>query len=111
MAGHGGGTHLSVPSDFMIVSLPDDAAFTICCSTDLLILALSACITPFSRVYEKMEGVEKNREREKKKRSGTYLVHGGLFDGSSLFWGGHSTAFLRIGGCLVGTSCIVGGCL
>jgi len=36
--------HLSVPSDFMIVSLPDDAAFTICCSTDLFILALSAYI-------------------------------------------------------------------
>lgn len=26
----------------MMVSLPDDAAFTICCSTDLFILALSA---------------------------------------------------------------------
>ena len=36
------GTHLSVPTFFMIVSLPEDAAFTICCSTDLFILALSA---------------------------------------------------------------------
>jgi hypothetical protein len=35
-------THLSVPTFFMMVSLPDDAAFTICCSTDLFILALSA---------------------------------------------------------------------
>ena len=67
-------THLSVPSDFMIVSLPDDAAFTICCSTDLLILALSACITPFSRVYERMEGVETNREREKKDRGPTLCM-------------------------------------
>jgi hypothetical protein len=41
----GGGAHLSVPADFMIVSFPEDAAFTICCSTDLLILALSAYIT------------------------------------------------------------------
>jgi len=106
MAEHGGGTHLSVPSDFMIVSLPDDAAFTICCSTDLFILALSACTTPFSRVYEKMEGVEKNR---KEKKTGTNLVHGGLFDGSSLFGGDRSTAFLRIGGCLVGTSRVIGG--
>ena len=37
-------THLSVPAFFIIVSLPDEAAFTICCSTDLFILALSACI-------------------------------------------------------------------
>jgi hypothetical protein len=39
------GAHLSVLADFMIVSFPEDAAFTICCSTDLLILALSAYIT------------------------------------------------------------------
>ena len=62
MAEYGGGTHLSVPSDFMMVSLPEDAAFTICCSTDLFILALSAYITPFSRVYERTESVEKDRE-------------------------------------------------
>lgn len=37
--------HLSVPAGFMIVSFPDEAAFTICCSTDLLILALSAYMT------------------------------------------------------------------
>ncbi len=35
-------TYLSVPVFFMMVSLPDDAAFTICCSTELFILALSA---------------------------------------------------------------------
>ncbi len=46
---------------------------------------------------------------EKDQKSGTNLVHGGLFDGSSLFGGGRSTAFLRIGGCLVGTSRVVGG--
>ena len=34
--------HLSMPALFMMVSLPDEAAFTICCSTDLFILALSA---------------------------------------------------------------------
>jgi hypothetical protein len=34
--------HLSVPAGFIIVSFPDEAAFTICCSTDLFILALSA---------------------------------------------------------------------
>src|SRR6266702_7513028 len=34
-------TYLSVPAFFMMVSLPDDAAFTICCSTELFILALS----------------------------------------------------------------------
>jgi len=33
--------HLSVPAGFIIVSFPDEAAFTICCSTDLFILALS----------------------------------------------------------------------
>jgi hypothetical protein len=112
MAEYGGGTHLSVPSDFMMVSLPEDAAFTICCSTDLFILALSAYITPFSRVYDtvdRTEGVEKDRERKKRNRGLTNLVHGGLFDGSNLFGGDRSTAFLRIGGCLVGTSRIVGG--
>jgi hypothetical protein len=34
--------YLSMPALFMMVSLPDEAAFTICCSTDLFILALSA---------------------------------------------------------------------
>jgi hypothetical protein len=34
--------HLSAPAGFIIVSFPDEAAFTICCSTDLFILALSA---------------------------------------------------------------------
>lgn len=33
--------HLSMPAPFMMVSFPDEAAFTICCSTDLFILALS----------------------------------------------------------------------
>lgn len=30
-----------MPAPFMMVSFPDEAAFTICCSTDLFILALS----------------------------------------------------------------------
>lgn len=47
--------HPSVPTAFMIVSLPEDAAFTICCSTDLFILALSACITIQSGVRENGE--------------------------------------------------------
>ena len=54
-----------------------------------------------------MESVEKNRKR--KRKSGTNLVQGGLFDGSSLFGGDRSTAFLRIGGCLVGASRVIGG--
>lgn len=37
--------HLSVPAGFIIVSFPDEAADTICCSTDLFILALSAYVT------------------------------------------------------------------
>ena len=45
--------HLSVPAGFMMVSFPDEAAFTTCCSTDLLILALSA--------YDMFQsGVQKN---------------------------------------------------
>lgn len=36
--------HLSVPAGFIIVSFPDEAADTICCSTDLFILALSAYV-------------------------------------------------------------------
>lgn len=37
----------------------------------------------------------------------TSLVHGCLLDGSSLFRCDRATAFLRVGGCLVCTSCIV----
>src|SRR5712671_3039737 len=84
----------------MIVSLPDDAAFTICCSTDLLILALSACITIQS-------GLHARERREEGRRSVADLVHGGLLDGSSLLWSDRATAFLRICSCLVRMSCIV----
>ena len=35
--------HPSLTRFFMMVSFPEEAAFTICCSTDLLILALRLC--------------------------------------------------------------------
>jgi hypothetical protein len=46
------------------VSLPDEAAFTICCSTDLFILALSACITIQLSVIEKTKREGGNRNRK-----------------------------------------------
>ena len=109
-----GGTHLSVPADFMIVSLPDEAALTICCSTDLFILALSACIKPFSRVCIREKNVWVGASADGGKelgKPGTNLVHGCLFDGSGLLGGGRATAFLRIGSCLVCTSRVVGSSL
>lgn len=39
----------------------------------------------------------------------TDLVHGCLLDGSCLLRCGHAATFLRVGGCLVRTSCIVVG--
>ena len=90
--------HLSVPAGFIIVSFPDEAAFTICCSTDLFILALSA--------YDMNQQVT---ERGKMRMRWTNLVHGCLLDGSSLLRCDRATAFLRVGGCLVRTSCIVVG--
>jgi hypothetical protein len=59
---HVGGAHLSVPADFMIVSLPDDAAFTICCSTDLFILALSACTIIQSGCMARERGVSRDQK-------------------------------------------------
>ena len=105
-----GRAHLSVPAGFMIVSLPDEAALTICCSTDLFILALSACIIPFSRVCirERMCGWGEYGRRKRIGKPGTNLVHGCLFDGRGLLGGDRAAAFLRIGGCLVCTSRIVG---
>jgi hypothetical protein len=104
--------HLSVPvpAGFMIVSLPDEAAFTICCSTDLLILALSACITIQSGLHaRKWRKCEEEKRKEEGRGSGVAdLVHGCVLDGSSLLWSDRATAFLCICRCLVGMSCIVG---
>ena len=59
---HVGGAHPSVPADFMIVSLPDDAAFTICCSTDWFILALSACIIIQSGCMARERGARRDQK-------------------------------------------------
>lgn len=88
--------HLSVPAGFIIVSFPEEAAFTIWFSTDLFILALSA--------YDMIQQGGKNEED-----GGTSLVHGCLLDGSRLFRCDRTAAFLRVGGCLVRTSCVVVG--
>jgi hypothetical protein len=47
--------HLSVPAGFIIVSFPEEAAFTIWFSTDLFILALSAYVM-IQQVTERGEG-------------------------------------------------------
>lgn len=59
---------------FMIVSFPADAADTICCSMDLVTLALSAC-----DVGRRMWG------RRKKAWGVRYLAHVGFFDESWFF--------------------------
>ena len=50
--------HLSMPALFMIVSFPDEAACTICCSTDLFILALSAYNNKFQSDVPRAGGNE-----------------------------------------------------